>query len=301
MALVQASQYLRRTVRADDWPCKQLWQDRDSNMLYWDLNYLHLWLSENHGIEPRRSKWIQRYFKPCLEAAAVLNLSHLHCTREEVVAGRFNENAATSQAICVYLFHSKCRADDPKSAAFNQLLASICQRCVHDLQHEEVVVLPRDCSLIVDRSGQVGGLSPFLAAVHGNIELSMRNCWNILKDQGVLQGAWEKNCAVAVRDIALFVANFPRLKAKAHRGTPLQKQCVETLANALVPWLGFHFDRCMVATATDAAPPALRREARLGKQSHTRVAPEAASLSEFETCVCMLAPQMISVCIVRLP
>ena len=295
MALVAASQYLRRTVSASDWPCKQLWQDASSNMLYWDLNYLHRWLAEDHLVEPSRTKWIQRYFKPCLEACAVLNLSHLHCARTDVVAvSDFNQNAATSQAICAYLILSKIKNDD-RYAAFTQLLASMVRRCVHDLQHEEVVVLPRGCSLVVDRSGQVGGLSPYFLAVHGNIETTLRNSWNILKDQGVLQGAWEKNCAVAVRDIAVFVAAFPRCSSGRGRrlGSLLQRQSLESLANALIPCLGFHFDRCIIATATDAPPPALRHPgARGGFRCYTRVAPEASSLSE-SACVCMLAPQMV--------
>ena len=257
-------------------------------MLYWDLNYLHHWLKENRWAEPRRSKWIQRYFKPCLEAVAVLNLSHLLCAREDVGASEFNENAATSQAICAYLIFSKINNNKDKTAAFSQLLASVVERCVHDLQHDEVVVLPRDCSLVVDRSGQAGGLSPFFLAVHGGVESSLRNGWNILKDQGVLQGAWEKNGPVAVRDIAVFVAAFPR---RGRPPTPLQKQSLEDLANALIPWLGFHFDRCVIATATDAAPPALRHTRGRAGQGYTRVAPEASSLSE--SCVCMLAPQMV--------
>ena len=259
-------------------------------MLYWDLNYLHRWLAEDHLVEPRRTKWIQRYFKPCLEACAVLNLSHLHCAREDVVAvSDFNQNAATSQAICAYLILCKFRHNDDKSAAFNQLLASMVQRCVHDLQHEEAVVLPRGCYLVVDRSGQVGGLSPYFLAVHGNIETTLRNSWNILKAQGVLQGAWEKNCAVAVRDIAVFVAASGRGR---RRGSLLQRQSLLSLANALIPWLGFHFDRCIIATATDALPPALRHPGARGGRCYTRVAPEASSLSE-SACVCMLAPQMV--------
>ena len=295
MALVAAPRYLRRSVSANDWPCVQMWQEEGSNLLYWDLNYLRHWLSESlSSVERHRTKWIQRYFKPCLASCAVLNLSHLRCAREDVAVGEFNQNAATSQAICAYLMLSKFRHSPDKSAAFNQLLASMFRRCVQDLQHEEVIVLPRGCSLVVDRSGQVVGLSPYFLAVHGNIEATLRNFWNIFVDQGVLQGAWAKNCPVAVRDIALFVAEFPRFCAHKKRApTTLQRQSLEDLANALIPWLGFHFDRCISATATDAAPPALRRPGGPGRpRCYTLVAPEASSLSE-SACVCMLAPQMV--------